>query len=208
METNHKLLTRNIMKNKKQIDILIAEIKKASRNPLFPHHTWFVKYHLEIVEKIALELCDKYPHADKELVLLLVWFHDYGKIVDYKNQYEATLTLGKEKLLELHFPKDIVKKIITYMKIFDGKEAIGSSPIEIQIVSSADGASHLIGPFFSLYWKEHPAMTAEELMIENRRKALIDWEQKMILPEIKKAFLSRHQQFLERCGKFPEKYLV
>ncbi len=181
---------------KKLINTFKKEVKQMTRNPGFIHHSWFVKYHLEIVERISLELCEKYPRADKNLVLLLVWFHDYGKIVDFNNQYEATLTKGKKKLLEIGFSNQLVEKIIAYMKIFDKKENLKDAPIEVQIVSSADGASHLVGPFYHIFWKENHTWTEQELMAENKRKALVDWEKKIVLPEVKKAFLERHKLLL------------
>ncbi len=53
---------------------------KASQRKSFIHHRWFVEYHLLLVEKIAKELCQLYPKANKDIVLTLVWLHDYGKI--------------------------------------------------------------------------------------------------------------------------------
>src|SRR5258708_5028965 len=192
-------------------DKLIAsfknEVKNASQNPSFIHYEWFVTYHLEIVEKIALELCEKYPAADKGFVMLLVWLHDYCKVIDHKNQYKATALFGEKKLLEIGFPKDIVEKALEYIDILDKKIDLAQAPIEVQIVSSADGASHLVGPFFAIYWKEYSQDPCEEIIQENKRKALVDWKKKITLPEIKEAFLERHKFLLEFCGEFPERFL-
>ncbi|MEN8252493.1 MAG: hypothetical protein ABFQ53_02860, partial [Patescibacteria group bacterium] len=62
--------------DQKLISDLRENIKKISKNKKFRHHQWFFKYHLEIVEKISLELCDIYKNADKNLILLMVWMHD------------------------------------------------------------------------------------------------------------------------------------
>lgn len=192
---------------KEQIKKLKEYVSQESENPNFIHYNWFKDYHLNIVEKIALELCERYPEADKNIVKTMVWFHDYGQIIDIKNQYNLTSTKGREMLLNLGFEESFVDKIVEYTIIFDKKKELGKAPIEIQIISSADAASHLIGPFFRIWWKQNSQKSIEDLMVDNRQKALIDWDKKVTLPEIRKRFQDRHNQLLEQTGNMPEKFL-
>ena len=191
-----------IQKFKKHV---ITEAKKSK----FIHNQWYVQYHLEIVEKIALELCDKYKRTDTKLVLLMVWLHDYGKILDFNNRDKVTVIKGRKKLEELGFSPQFIQKAISYIEMVDKKMEIdlNTAPLEVKIISSADVASHLIGPFYSLYWYENSSRPFEELMQDNIRKALKDWSKKVVLPEIRKAFQKRHEFLLEQNGQFPTKFL-
>jgi hypothetical protein len=53
------------------IDTVKTRVCEAAQNPAFRHHLWYVHYHLEIVERLAMELCDLYPSADRNLARLL-----------------------------------------------------------------------------------------------------------------------------------------
>lgn len=178
------------------------------RNPNFTYHTWMVEYHLDIVEKIAMELCDIYPNADKNIVQALVWFHDFGKPINEDNERPTTLEEGPKVMKECSFDKEFIEKVVEYWKLMEQKNEIDlrETPIEVQIVSSADGASHFTGVFYPSYFNEDgdDFETTQKHLIGKITK---DWERKMVLPEIKKAFQQRYLQAREMLGEFPEKFL-
>lgn len=179
----------------------------AARNPAFVHHRWYVEHHLLIVERIAGELCARYPEADTALVLALVWLHDFGKAIDRANERVATLTRGRAALLAAGLPADFVARALRAYERHETPATLADAPIEVRIVASADGASHLIGPFYALWWYENPNRPIPTLLEDNRRKATFDWERKIVLPEVRAAFAERHRRLLEQCGDLPETFL-
>ena len=192
------------------IESLKKHVIEQAGRPEFIHHDWYVRYHLEIVERIALELSDRYPAADRNMVLTLVWIHDYAKIIDKVREHDEQLfKVGYQKLLELGFAKDFSDLVLENLRIFEMKMEIDlrQAPLEVQIVSSADGAAHLIGPFWMIYHKENAHLTIDTLLAENQRKLKKDWERKLVLPEVQAAFLERHRFVTEQTGIFPEKFL-
>lgn len=182
-------------------------VKTNFSNPDFQYHKWMVRYHLEIVERIAMECCDLYPNADRDIVQALVWFHDFGKPIDEKNEREVTLREGPKAMLKCGFSQDFVNKVIEYWKLMEKKNEIDikTTPIEVQIISSADGASHLTGVFYPSYFGDGDSF---EVTQENlREKIEKDWNRKIVIPEVREAFGSRYKRALELLGEFPEKFI-
>lgn len=176
-------------------------ILKAA-NPSFIHHKWFINHHLEIVEKCALKFARNYKNINVELMLTLVWMHDYGKIINIRNQYETTYIEGKKAMITIGFSVTYTDNVMKLLKDLDGKLDLKQhSCRELQIVSTADGVSHLISPFFLLYWYENPTKPIQELMNENMRKVTIDFENKIVLPRIKTKIMKQYNSFQRLVSK-------
>lgn len=195
--------------------MLRQRVTQAAANPEFIHHKWFTKWHLEVVEKLAVELCEYYPAADENVVRAMAWLHDYGKILVGvgDDQYEATTEAGKQLLLEAGFAEDFAQTVVDNIATMDKKMEIDlkQSPIEVQIVATADGCSHMVGPFMHVFWHEatdetFKGHTYEQLMLANLAKAEKDWNRKIVLPEARRAFASRYQFLREQSGDLPEKF--
>jgi hypothetical protein len=196
-----------------KITLFRQHVEEESSNPAFLHHKWFVKWHLEIVQRLASELCEHYADADRDLVELMVWLHDYGKTLDFDDEYSKTLTAGRQKLVELDFPPEIVDRAIDYIETLDKKLEIDlrQAPIEVQIVSTADGCSHMVGPFLHIFWNEASDKTFSgknftELTALSRTKIEKDWNHKIVLPEARKSFEKRYQFLREQTGELPTKF--
>lgn len=185
-------------------------ITQLAANPEFIHHKWFIKWHLKIVEQICIELCEAYPNADKNIIKAMVWMHDYAKIIDFDNEHDMAVTRqGVKVLQDLGFEDEFINRLMEAIELFESKMTVdlSTAPIEIQIMSSADAASHMIGPFFSIYWYENTDKSIEELMAGNMKKLAKDWDRKIVLPEVKQLFKGRHDYLAEMFGNLPEKFL-
>lgn len=182
-------------------------ITELASEETFLHHKWFVKYHLEIIEKISMELCDVYTDADRNLVISLIYIHDFAKISNLESDVPSDEIMTFMK--GLGFEEKYITKLTEYLEIFEKKMEIDlhMSPIEVKIVSSADGASHMVGPFMSIYLYENPNKVIDDLLGGNINKVKKDWERKIVLPEVKKAFQSRYDICLENNGQIPDSFL-
>jgi hypothetical protein len=196
-----KIMQENLTKFK---NITLENFSKKD----FKYHEWMVNYHLKIVEKIAMELCDIYTNADRDIVEALVWFHDFGKPIDEENERPTTLREAPKVMIECGFPQEFIDKVIEYWQLTEKKNEIDirTTPIEVQIMSSSDGASHFTGVFYPSYFNEDGdnfATTQKHL----KEKIEKDWNRKIVLPEVQKAFAGRYIRAKEMLGEFPDTFL-
>lgn len=91
-----------------------------------------------------------YPEADETTLIVLSLMHDYGKMIDFANQYDPKYAdEGKQVLKNLSFDNNFAEMVGESVKLSDKKNHLEIESIEIRIVSSADTCSHLIGPWIS-----------------------------------------------------------
>jgi len=178
-------------------------------NKDFAYREWFVDDHLMIVEKIAMELCEIYKKADKNIVFALVWFHDFGKPINEENEFEVTKKEGIETMKNIGLSIEFINKVFQLWLRMEMKNEIDISKesIEVQIISTADGASHFVGKFFSSFFRDEPKKSVKETEEEIRNKINKDWSRKIVLPEIKEVFKDRYLKALEIVGEYPEKFI-
>ncbi len=190
------------------IDKLKSEITELADDAGFVHHEWFIKQHILVVEKIALELCGLYSDADKDLVVVFVWMHDYAKIVDFDNEFEATEDEGDMFMSELGFDDDVIERTMAVVYNNQNIEDVEADdlPIEDKILISADGCSHFLYGNYEIFWRDNPDMSIEALTQKSIINATTDYNLRLVLPETQDAFEQRFKYHLERNGLLPEKF--
>ncbi len=189
------------------IEKLKNHVIEKTRNKDFIHHERFYEYHLKFVEQLCFELCNYYPEANKEIVEIMVRIHDYDKICDIWHEHRDS---EYSKVLKYHwYNNEITTQTLEYIDLMEKKNDIDISqtPIEVQIISSADGASHFIWPFMHIHRKEKQQKEISELMEDNIKKAKKDRTKKITLPEAKKFVEPRYQLLMEQMWQIPEKFL-
>ena len=104
--------------------------------------------------------------------------------------------------------KKIKDRVVECWQLMEKKNEIDirTTPIETQIVSSSDGASHFTGVFYPSYFNEDgdDFVTTQKHLKEKIEK---DWNRKIVLPEVQKVFEGRYLRAKEMLGEFPDNFL-
>lgn len=114
----------------------------------------FIKQHIRVVVKEALDLCKYYPEADKEVVEIGAWLHDIGHndLIKYsKEDYKAEVEhhtegvkIAKKFLESINFDRGKIDKILHCIESHRTRKSPEPETIEAKIIASADNLAHFI----------------------------------------------------------------
>lgn len=116
----------------------------------FPEEPYCLSLHVPEAEKWAKFLLEKYPQADREIVLLSIWLHDLGH---YPVPTEVDHAIrGKERaeqfLKEMDYDPDKIKAVSHCVRSHRCKEGAMPKTSEAKIIAFADSASHMTGDIY------------------------------------------------------------
>ena len=172
--------------NKKLEDIRNQIINEIKTSKLC--QPWFIDEHLVVVEKFAEQLCQLYPLANKDAVLLSVWFHDIGRADGHNKDHDV---YGAEYARKLLSKKAFDKKIINL--VYEACKAhccetYKPQSLEAKILATADALSHYSQGFYLRifqYWSQ--GMGYKKARNKLTRKIERDYKDKIFFKEAKRA---------------------
>lgn len=174
-------------------NIVKKECLKDS-NP-FGKQSW--DYHAIVVVKFALQLADKLG-ADKEIVEIAAWLHDYAAIVgmDFNEHHIHGAAEAEKILLSLNYPQERIEKVKECILQHRGSIKTERTSPESICLSSADAMAHIDGIpslFFLVYRKK-------EMSVEDGLNWIIkklDRSFNKLCPEAKEIIKDKYNAFTQ-----------
>lgn len=117
-------------------------------------HPAFYEYHIQVVEKYALQLAD-ICNADKEVVQVAALIHDIAAITDFsKLANHATEGSEMAKTLLANYPltNEQKEKVYHCIEIHSQPIQIGADIPEAVCISNADAMSQISEPFYWMFY--------------------------------------------------------
>jgi len=153
------------------------KVKKECSDIGFKHNLWYWDYHILPMKEVALELARKYD-LDLELIEMIVYLHDIGKIRGLDNHAETGAEIVSEML------KDYPDKDLIVECVSKHNKPSPEDRMEVKLIASADAVSHFLSPFFEIFFWENPDRDIKSICEGNLWKMEKDWN-KILLPEAK-----------------------
>lgn len=159
--------------------------------------SWFLPFHILEVEHFANKLCDAHPEADREVVVLSVWFHDIGRFRGIEDDHDVYGAEESKKVLSQEgVSEEIIDKVYEACRSHRCDE-IKPKEIEAKILATADAMSHFTHGF---YPRLLPYLCKDRSYEEARdfinKKLLRDFNDKISFEEARNEIKDKYEAFL------------
>ncbi len=157
---------------------------------------WFLKTHIEYVDKLAVQLAE-IKNANKDVIRLAVWLHDIGHRNNgvAEDHHIQNSKFAVKLLTEKGFDADTVKAVehcvLTHRCMDDYKP----ETLEAKVLASADAMSH-IDNFSAMLCAVFviKKLTVPEAYEWLSKKIDRDWNKKILLPEGKEIVKEKYEE--------------
>lgn len=180
----------------RKISELVEEECKKDSNPYGYSSSW--KYMNHVVK--SAKLFAKNTEADKEIVELAVWLHDWGAIQGfYKDHHIRGAAAAEEILKGFNYPKDKIEQIKHCIFTHRSSQGIKPETIEAKCVANADAVAHFLEiPDLLCSKYADGNMTVEEV---------VTWLREKLKRDCEKITLHEAQEFVESYREAAEMVL-
>ncbi len=112
---------------------------KKKKNPAYS----YLPKHVAEAEKWAKKILQKYPKADREIVLLSVWLHDIGQNAKKYDDHAVESEIETKRFLKkMRIPAKKIEKIAHCVRAHRCKD-VQPGTLEAKILAAADSVSHM-----------------------------------------------------------------
>lgn len=159
--------------------------------------SWFYKEHVLVVEKLALDLCDLYPNANRDVVTISVWFHDIGRAHGKNKDHDLYGADYARKILSKNgFDQNLIDLVSESCRTHSCSENGKPKSLEGRILATADGLSHYHNGFYLriLYsWSNGNTGDYCDLKKKLFKKMKRDLDEKIFFDEVREKVLPMYE---------------
>jgi len=149
---------------------------------------WFYKDHILEVEKQACWLCEIYPEANQEVVLLSVWLHDIGRIEKGMDDGHEGYAYAKalELMPQYGYNEEITLLVAKSCQTHRAEGGLIPESIEAKILATADALSHFYNLIYLKVFEHYRENKSFKEAVEILKKKIErDFNKKLFFPEAK-----------------------
>ncbi len=155
---------------------------------------WFLPQHLMEVERYGNILCDKFPKANRDAVILGVWFHDLGRLRGHDEAHDVYgAEEAKKTLTKDGYSNDKVALVYEICRAHRCKDVRPES-LEAKILATADAMSHFTHSFYiRLFQAYKDELSFEEIKKNVLKKLDRDYNDKIAFDEGREEVRNRYE---------------